>query len=134
MFTAFHHFKPEDAKNIIKKCLSNGQSLTIFEFKSRYDVMSYVMSVFGLFYLIFVPFVAQKWGWRKFIFTTLIPIIPFVSTFDGIVSNLRTYTKSELQYLAQQAFPDKIVKMDYQQVRFSLFFKSYMCHFYLENE
>ena len=132
MFTAFHHFKPDAAVEIIRSCLSNGSDLTVFEFTSRHSLANYITAVVNTIQFMFVPFLAKKWRWRKFIFSTLIPIIPLMYVFDAIVSNLRTYTKEELEELAQKAFPEGTINVEYQEKRFSMFFKSYMCQFSLK--
>ena len=132
MFGAFHHFREKDAVRLIRSCLSKGQSFTIFELTARYNLLNYIWLFIGLFAFMFVPFFAKKWRWQKFVFSILITIIPLMCVFDGFVSNLRTYTKGELEDLVQKAFPDKIVRMDYREQRFNLLFKSYMCRLHVK--
>ena len=38
--------------------------------------------------------------WDKLLFTYVAPLIPLVTTFDGLVSCLRTYTPDELSSMA----------------------------------
>lgn len=131
MFTAFHHFKEQDAIDVIKSCLQKGHSLTVFEFTQRFNFFQYIGLIPIFFMFMTTPFLAKKWRWSKFSFSTLIPVIPMMLVMDGFVSNLRTYTQSELEHLAKKAFPDQPIKVEYQEKRFALFFKSYMCHFSL---
>lgn len=131
MFTGFHHFKPDEATAMIQTCLSKGKSLTILELTRRYGLFSYIFSVLSVFILMPTPFFAKKWRWQKFVFS-LIPVIPFMVGFDGVVSNLRTYTKTELEQLAQNAFPTKTIKVEFQQRRYGLLFKSYICRFSID--
>ena len=50
--------------------------------------------------LIFVPFV-RPFRWSRLLWTYLIPLVPFVLLFDGIVSCIRTYSPAELGELLE---------------------------------
>ena len=58
-----------------------------------------------LFVSICLSWLHTPFRWPKLL-ATLIPIIPFVLTFDGIVSTLRTYTPEELADMARAAGTD----------------------------
>ena len=133
MFTGFHHFKPTEAVQIIDVCLSRGQSLSVFELGTRNSLPTLLFLPANLILMMLAPFFAKKWRWQKFVFSTLFPLIPIMHTYDGLISNLRIYTKTELQNLAASSSHGAGVKVEYQEKRFSLFFKSYMCRFYLDS-
>ena len=132
MFSAFHHFKPEDAARLIRSCLINDSDLIIFEFTSRKKFLHYATMMITMPLLMLVPFHTKNPGWLKSIFTLLIPIIPIMVNFDGFISNLRTYTETELCELAKKAIPDKKVNVEYKEKKYAGVLKSYYCRFYID--
>ena len=103
LFEAFHHFRPAAAESILHDAVRNKQPIAIFEFQRRSFIdailppISLVVFVASFFNFWHTPF-----RWSKLIFT-IIPIIPFILLFDGIVSVFRTYTPNELATMARQA-------------------------------
>ena len=100
IFTAFHHFRPADARGILEDAVRNGQGVGVFEVPKR--------SWRTILLVVFVPIVAfvlapliWPFRWSRLLWTYLIPVVPFVLWFDGVVSCLRAYTSSELLALAQ---------------------------------
>jgi hypothetical protein len=47
----------------------------------------------------FVTPLVRPFKWQQFVFTYLIPIIPFCFAWDGAISNIRTYTIKDLDEL-----------------------------------
>lgn len=95
LFTSFHHFKKDAARAILQDACENGQPIGVFEFTRR------TIPALLLMLLAIVPVwiaVAQMRPvkFSRIVLTYLIPVIPFVVTFDGFVSCLRTYSPSEL--------------------------------------
>lgn len=41
-------------------------------------------------------------SWRQLVFTYFVPILPALIFWDGLVSHLRTYTKTELESMTSQ--------------------------------
>ena len=107
LFESFHHFRPADAISILKDAVDANQPIAVFEFQRRSIIdmllppISLVIVVAVFLHWFYTPF-----RWSK-VFFTLIPIIPFILIFDGIVSVLRTYTVHELGEMAKQAGDDK---------------------------
>ncbi|HVX56724.1 MAG TPA: hypothetical protein VHA37_03250, partial [Candidatus Saccharimonadales bacterium] len=71
--------------------------------------------VIGLPVHLIVPFFARRFAWRKLLFTTLVPIVPFFVAFDGIVSALRTYTKDEILAMLPAGWEDEFIA-EYHEV------------------
>ena len=95
LFTSFHHFKPKQAKHILNCAASNNDPIAIFEFTEN--------RFFRLLFDLLTPFIVflimpmlKELGWKRFLFTYLIPITPFMIAWDGFVSNLRSYSTTEL--------------------------------------
>ena len=105
LFTSFHHFRPEEARQVIEDAVRRGRGIAVFEAQERsLGAM--------LFFLLYVPltFVAvplmRPFRWSRLFWTYVVPALPLVVTFDAIVSCLRTYTPEELQEIAEDAGTD----------------------------
>lgn len=102
LFNAFHHFTPEEQKDIMAK-MSSGTHALIAEPLSR-SVFTFVgiFLLTGLLHWILAPFV-RPWSWRRLLWTYPIPVMPVVTCWDGLVSVLRALRQKELEALARQA-------------------------------
>jgi hypothetical protein len=101
MFTSFHHFSPEDARAILQNAVDAGESVGIFEITRR--APSAIGFIFAGVLLLFlhIPRI-RPFRWSRLLWTYLIPVIPFVLLFDGIVSCLRSYRPQELREIVAQ--------------------------------
>jgi hypothetical protein len=108
MFTSFHHFPPEDARAILQNAVDAGESIGIFEATKR--APSTIGLIFAGVLLMFVhtPRI-RPFRWSRLLWTYLIPIIPLVLLFDGVVSCLRTYRPQELREMVE-----KLTSCNYQ--------------------
>lgn len=101
LFTSFHHFKPKAAQKILQDCVDQQMPIGIFEITERKLASLLTLIIAPLTCLLFSLFLRpRKLG--RFFWTYLIPIIPILYTWDGIVSNLRTYSKKELMKMANE--------------------------------
>lgn len=104
LFSAFHHFPPDAATAILADAVRHGQGIGIFEFTHRSprgltrNLALFPLSLLWAFTL--RPFRLSRW-----LLTWLLPLMPFVVLFEGVVSCLRTYTPDELLALAHAADP-----------------------------
>ncbi len=98
LFTSFHHFRPEQACAILQNAVDNQQGIGIFEVPGRHPLTILLTVLVPVLPLVFVPFI-RPFRWPRLIGTYLIPLIPFVLLFDGIVSCIRTYSPPELREL-----------------------------------
>jgi hypothetical protein len=101
MFTSFHHFRREEALAILQSSVGAGQGIGIFEITRRSAVTISLMFLWALTPFVFTPFV-HPFRWSRLLWTYVIPIIPFVLLFDGVVSCLRTYRPQELSELIEE--------------------------------
>jgi hypothetical protein len=101
MFTSFHHFAPKQATAILQNTIDSRQGIAIFEAARRrpLSVLLTFLMPLGAFFT--VPFV-RPLRLSRLIWTYLIPVIPFVLWFDGILSCLRAYSPAELSQLISQ--------------------------------
>jgi hypothetical protein len=100
VFTAFHHFRPDEARAILADAVRNGQGIAVFEAARRAPWEILVVALTWLGVLLAAPFV-RPWRWSRFFWTYLPPVLPLVGTFDGIVSCLRAYSPGELRELVR---------------------------------
>lgn len=97
MFNAFHHFTPEDAAAILRDAAEARQPIGIFELPDRaLRVLLPMLFLTPLIVCLVTPAI-RPFRWERLLLTYLIPAVPFVCWFDGIVSQLRAYSPEELQ-------------------------------------
>lgn len=102
LFNGFHHFRPADARAILRDASAAGQPIAIFEVSRRSIGMILLMPLVPLFVLCFTPFV-RPFKWTRLFWTYVIPLVPLTCLWDGIVSQLRVYTVPELREMAAAA-------------------------------
>jgi hypothetical protein len=108
LFSSFHHFTPEKARAILQNAVDARQSIGIFEITSRTPSAICLMFPWALMPFVCTPFI-RPFRWSRMLWTYLVPIIPLVLLFDGIVSCLRTYRPRELHEIV-----DNLTAAEYQ--------------------
>jgi hypothetical protein len=101
MFSSFHHFSPEDARAILQDAVDAGQSIGIFEITRRAPSAIALMFPWALMAFVFTPLI-RPFRWSRLLCTYVVPIIPLVLLFDGVVSCLRTYRPQELREMVKK--------------------------------
>jgi hypothetical protein len=105
LFEGFHHFRPEEAQAILHDAVEQGASIGVFEASLKPPLgplillFSPLMTVLG--YLLLTPFIKPR-TLARFFWTYLIPVVPLVTSWDGIVSLLRVYSPEELKELTNR--------------------------------
>lgn len=99
MFTALHHFRPEEVRQLLLNAATRADGIAIFEGTSRewFSIITPALSFLPC--MIMTAFVLRPFRLRNVLFSLFLPIIPFVMSFDGVVSGLRSYTTEELQQI-----------------------------------
>ncbi len=100
-FLSLHHFKPKDAKQILQNAVDSNSAIAIFEAQERSIPSILAMFFSPISVLVTTPFI-RPFKIGRIIFTYLIPIIPIVVLWDGVVSSLRTYSVKEMTELVNQ--------------------------------
>lgn len=100
VFNAFHHFPPDEARQVLEDAVDHGQGVAVFEITER--------SVLGLANAVLLPFLVwaltpfiRPFSLQRLFWTYVIPAIPLVVAFDGVVSCLRSYSGAELDELVE---------------------------------
>ena len=101
MFSAFHHFRPYAAKAILKDAFDRRRAICIFESGSSATLLTAGMMVgVPLAVLALMPF-ARPFRWAHLVFTYLIPLVPLILLWDGMVSILRIYSPEQMKKLTE---------------------------------
>jgi hypothetical protein len=101
MFTSFHHFPPEEARAILQNAVDAGEGIGIFETTRRASSTIGLMFAWILLLVVCTLWI-RPFRWSRLLWTYLVPIIPLVLLFDGVVSCLRTYRPEELRDMVEQ--------------------------------
>jgi ubiquinone/menaquinone biosynthesis C-methylase UbiE len=98
LFLSFHHFRRKDAKAILQNAVDCRQAIGIFEAQQR-DLKNLAQRFLSpLTLLLLTPFL-KPFKFSRLLFTYLLPVLPIVTLWDGVVSVLRTYTEAELKQM-----------------------------------
>ena len=99
--SAFHHLPPDVAKKLLANATANSNGIFIAEIFNR-SVWSPFLSLPNLLILMAAPFFSQRCTLKKVLISTVVPIVPMMIVFDGIISALRTYTPEEILALVPE--------------------------------
>jgi len=98
IFSAFHHFRPEQARAVLADAVHQRQGIAVFE-GTQHSVLALLsMLLVPLMVLLITPFI-RPFRWSRLLWTYLLPLMPLLALFDGLVSCLRTYSVEELRDL-----------------------------------
>ena len=101
VFSGFHHFAPKAAVALLADAVRKQQPIAIFEAIYRSPLAVLLTFVSPLFVLIFTPAI-RPFRWSRLFWTYVIPLVPLLVQFDGVVSCLRAYRPEELLELTRQ--------------------------------
>jgi hypothetical protein len=100
IFSSLHHFTPEQVTAILQDAVDRGEGIGFFEAaKRRPRFVLWAACLMPLATFCLVPFM-RPFRLSRLIWTYLLPVIPFVMSFDGVLSCLRAYLPAELEELA----------------------------------
>jgi hypothetical protein len=111
MYGALHHFPPEGVRQLVQAAVNDGVPLAFFDvaappaLRKLPGVLVPFLAVPNMVFLfatcvLLVPFV-RPFRVTRALLTYLLPAIPLLFAWDGMVSGLRAYTPEELLTLAQ---------------------------------
>jgi hypothetical protein len=99
VISAFHHFPPELATRILKDSAEKGKAIFILEPMTRTGKGAIRMGLYFFAANAINPLISKKNRLAKGLFTYVIPLIPAMAAWDGLVSILRMYTKEDFAAL-----------------------------------
>ena len=109
LFEGFHHFKPEQAEQILRDAMEKRAAIGVFEASLKPPlgpivlVLSPLMTLLG--YIFATPFI-RPYRPSRFFWTYAVPLVPLATCWDGAVSLLRVYSVPELQAMARRLRAD----------------------------
>lgn len=101
MFSSFHQFSPKNAAAVLQNAIDAGQGIGIFEITRPAVSTISLMFPWALLPFVCTPCI-RPFRWSRLLWTYLLPIIPFVLWFDGVVSCFRSYGLQDLHKLVDQ--------------------------------
>jgi hypothetical protein len=108
IFTSFHHFTPDEAVAILQNAVDDRQGIGVFEAAKRDPLTILLTVLMPLAGFLTAPFI-RPFRISRLFWAYVIPVIPFVLFFDGIVSCLRAYSQKELSLLVTQVRAENYV-------------------------
>lgn len=101
IISAFHHFPPALAQDILRDCVAQNKGIFILEPMPHqvHRTLSIATSMVGA--TLANPLLSKKNRLQKAIFTYALPAIPMVNTWDSVVSLLRVYREENLMAMVQ---------------------------------
>lgn len=99
LFTSLHHFRPEQARAMLADAAARGVGIGAFEYTEQ-NMLRWGLPVLliPLFVWATTPLM-RPFSWRRLLWTYLVPVVPLVAMWDGLVSCLRSYSMEELETL-----------------------------------
>jgi hypothetical protein len=113
IFSSFHHFPDTIARDVLGDAVRCGDGFAMAEVTSRTPRALATMLLMPIFDWILTPSM-RPFRWSRLVFTYLLPLIPLVVLWDGIVSCLRTRSPEELLILTR-SFPQYDWRAGYAQ-------------------
>ncbi len=113
MVNCFHHMPPKQARAILKSAFENKQPFLIYEMAENkmpfviWVILLPISMVFMVIMVVFMTPFVKPLTWQQFVFTYLIPIIPFLYAWDGQASMPRMYSMDDMDELLDGLSSDK---------------------------
>ena len=106
IFSGFHHFNYSFAKAVLKNAVDTKSGIGIFDGGNK-NILAIlaILVVHPIVFFFFTPFF-RPFRFSRLFFTYIIPIIPFCTVWDGIVSIIRLYKPKELLQIAKEVEPN----------------------------
>lgn len=101
LFTALHHFRPDDVRRILADAAAKGQPIAVFEPLERRAPLIALATLDVLWRAFVYTPVVGRLSLVRLLFTYVLPVAPLMLAWDAMVSGLRAYTPEELRELAR---------------------------------
>lgn len=113
MLLSLHHFSPEDATAILSNAVDAQTPIVCLEAQQRDWSHLIRFALSPIMVLLITPWI-RPLCLGRFCFTYLVPIVPLAVGWDGAVSVMRTYDRSECLAMAHQADPNDAFVWDFE--------------------
>jgi hypothetical protein len=98
IFTAIHHFNPDQARAILQDAFEQRQGIGVFEStfcEPRTMLMVFLVPLLALW---LAPGI-RPFRWSRILLTYVLPVVPFILLADGLLSCLRSYSLADFEEL-----------------------------------
>jgi len=102
MFSAIHHFRPNQVKDILQNAIDNNAPIAIFDGYEKNVLAILGIIIFHPIAILLSTFFFKPFSFSRLFFTYLVPLIPIYTVWDGCVSVLRMYKPQELLEIANK--------------------------------
>jgi hypothetical protein len=99
LFSCFHHFPPQAAAALLRQVSDRRLPFGIFEVVERSPSSIVAMVPATLAAVLMVPFL-RPFSWSRLLWTFAIPVLPLLYWWDASASQLRAYSKADLEGFA----------------------------------
>jgi hypothetical protein len=99
MFDCFHHFRPAEARAVLADAYQRREAIVIAEGTRRSVPAVLGMLLAPLLVLVLTPRI-RPFSWARLALTYLLPAVPLIVLWDGVISCLRSYRPRELRALS----------------------------------
>lgn len=106
MFSAFHHFDEKTAKEVLQNAVDAGEGIAIFDGDRSIWFLLLILLFQPIAFLLFTPFI-KPFSFGRLLFTYLLPVVPFCTMWDGVMSVLRLYTPNEMLQFSKEIDGEK---------------------------
>jgi hypothetical protein len=105
IFSSFHHFPKPVAIGIVQNAVDNRQGIGIFEAARRHPVTMAQTLLMFFGGLITAPFI-RPFRFTRLFWTYILPVVPFLLFWDGLISCLRAYSIEQLKEMIASLHAD----------------------------
>jgi hypothetical protein len=96
MYSAVHHFKPEQVQLILKDAIAANAPIAFFDGgETKPIAMLGLLLIHPIVFLVCAPFF-KPLRFTRLLFTYIFPLIPLYTIWDGLVSILRMHEPEDL--------------------------------------
>jgi hypothetical protein len=101
MFDGFHHLRPDDARAVLADAHHAGAPIVVAEATNRrVHVVAASIVIVPLLVFVLTPLI-RPFSVARLVLTYVLPILPLLIVWDGVVSCLRTYRPDELMAMTR---------------------------------
>lgn len=102
IINSFHHFTPAMAEAILEDTVTKKKNIFIYEGFRRSPLGLAPTGPWMTLALLVNPWIASRSRALKLLFSYLVPIIPLIAMWDGLVSTLRIHTEEDLMQMVSK--------------------------------
>ena len=105
IFSAMHHFSPDELKSIINRARKDNCAIGLFDYCCRAPVRAIPQLILLMPHIFIIMPFAGPFSWGKMFWTYILPAIPLALLTDSIISRWNGYSPSELKAIIDK-LPD----------------------------